>query len=335
MNALEWLRNPKPQLIRPVIVVFGDDSYLVRESIHAVVRAIFPDPDAETSVTRFLGSAVSLADVLDEVRTTPFFSRDRLVVVDEADPFVTKYRKDLEAYAASPYRSGALLLQSKNWLATTNLAKLIAQTGLVIDCGSPRESDLLPWLIELAEARFETRLEADAARQLIELVGPESGILAAEVAKLAVYAGSTSKIEREDVIRLVGLGRVESIWKALDAATTGQSRAALVQLDNLLAAGEHPVPALAALSANLLKLHHAGILRAARLDLDEACTLAGLPTFAIEKTRKQHAHLGPSRVDRLPATLLRADLDLKGGTSLDPRVVLEMLLTHLAVPRAD
>jgi len=335
MNAIEWLRDAKPQAIRPVIVVFGSDSYLIRESIQAVIRVLFRDADSETSVTRFSGSAASLADVLDEVRTIAFFTRNRLVIVDEADPFVTKYRKDLEAYAASPFKSGSLLLQCKTWPGTTNLAKLIASTGLVIDCGSPRESELAPWLIEIAMARFKTRLEADAARQLIELVGPESGILAAEVEKLAIYAGSTGRIERDDVIKLVGAGRVETIWKTLDAATTGQSAAALVQLDNLITSGEQPIVALAAMSTSLLKLHHAGMLRAARLNLDEACKLAGIPAFAIEKTRRQHAHLGPSRVSHLPAILLQADLDLKGGTSLDPRVVLEKLLVHLASPRTD
>jgi DNA polymerase III subunit delta len=337
MNAIEWLRDPRQDLLRPVIVVFGDDSYLIRESIQAVVRAVFPDPDAETSVTRFSGSAVSLADVLDEVRTVSFFASTRLVVVEEADPFVTKYRKDLEAYVVKPSGSGFLLLRCKSWPANTILAKQVAPTGLVIDCGSPKESELVPWLTGLAKTRFDARLDHDAARQLIELVGPESGILAAEVEKLAVYAGDTKKIERDDVIKLVGAGRVETIWKALDAATTGQAQAALVHIDSLLAAGEYPVLALAGMSANLLKLYHAGLLRAARLNIDEACKLAGMPPYSstIEKTRRQHAHLGPSRVDQLPAMLLRADLDLKGGTSLDPRVVLEMLLVRLALPRTD
>lgn len=71
------------------------------------------------------------------------------------------------------------------------------------------------------------------------------------------------------------------------------------------------------------------------MNLDEACRIAGIRDFAIEKTRRQHAHLGPSRVDRLPAVLLKADLDLKGGTLLDPRVVLEELLIWLALPRTD
>ena len=103
----------------------------------------------------------------------------------------------------------------------------------------------------------------------------------------------------------------------------------------MLAAGEAPVMLLAAMSASLLKVHHAGRLRRARLPLDEACRIAGIPPFASTKTGEQHAHLGPRRVDQLPATLLRADLDLKGGSTVDPRVVLERLLVGLSQPRTD
>jgi DNA polymerase-3 subunit delta len=134
---------------------------------------------------------------------------------------------------------------------------------------------------------------------------------------------------------MVGGGRVETIWKTLDAATTGQARLALEHLDTLLSAGEQPTPLLAAISVSLLKTHHAGQLRGARLGLEEACRIAGVPPFAVDKTRKQHAHLGPHRVDQLPALLLKADLDLKGGSSLDPRTVLETLLVRLSRPRSD
>ena len=89
------------------------------------------------------------------------------------------------------------------------------------------------------------------------------------------------------------------------------------------------------MSVNLLKIHHAGRLRAARLNIDEACRTAGIPAFAVDKTRKQHAHLGPHRVDQLPAILLKADLDLKGGSSLEPRTILEVLMIRLSQPRTD
>ena len=338
MHALDWLRDANPRGARPVYAVFGGDHYLVRESIAAVSRALFSGADDEPAVTRFAGEKSALADVLDELFTLPFFSRRRLVIVEEADTFVTKHRRDLEAYVQAPSTSGTLVLQVKQWLATTILAKLVDKVGLAIDCNAPPEkqtSKVIAWLTQYAASRCDAELDSAAAHLLVELVGLEIGILTSELEKLAVYAGESKRIERADVARMVGAGRVETVWKALDAATTGQARVALELLDNLLAAGEFPVMLLAAMSANLIKVHHAGRLRASRLPLDEACRIAGIPVFAVEKTGRQHAHLGPRRVDQLPATLLRADLDLKGGSSVEPRVVLERLLASLSRPRAD
>lgn len=336
MDALEWLRDPSKEPIRPVYTVFGDDSYLIRESIAAIARTVLPEEDLEAGMSRFTGATTTLASVLDEVSTLPFFSRRRLVVVDEADTFVTKHRKDLEAYVGAPSRSGSLLLQVKQWPATTRLAQLVEKAGLAINASAPRESELASWVIELARSRFGTRLAADGAKLLVELVGPEAGLLAAEVEKLAVYAGESKKIERDDITKLVGGGRVEKIWSVLDAATTGKGSVALEQLENILGDGEHPVGLLAAMSTSLLKVHHAGRLRTARLDHEEACRAANINyRSAIEQTRRQHAHLGPKRVDQLPAMLLQVDLDLKGGSSLDPRTILEIFLTRLSQPRTD
>jgi DNA polymerase-3 subunit delta len=335
INALAWLREAGKLPAKPVYAVFGDDVYLVRESIREVGRVHIPEEDLEVAVSRFSGPATSLATVLDELHTLPFFSRRRLVIVEEADPFVSKYRKDLEAYVVKASLSGILVLHVKQWTSTTKLAQLVEKTGLAIDCAGPRETELATWVTELARTRFDAELAPEAARLLLELVGPEAGILAVEVEKLGVFVGDSRRIERADVVKLVGAGRIETIWKVLDAATTGDARTALLHLDNVLGAGEQPTPLLAAMSTSLLKVHSAGRLRTTRLSLAEACDLAGIPHFAVTKTGKQHAHLGPGRVDQLPRMLLQADLDLKGASALDPRLILETLLVRLSQPRAD
>lgn len=338
MHALDWLRDSGRQAMRPVYVVYGTDYYLIRESIAAVTRAVFPASADEPAVMRFAGAQVSLADVQDELFTLPFLSKRRLVIVEEADGFVTKHRKGLEAYVDRPSSSGILLLQVKQWTATTNLAKRVEKVGLAIDCSALPEklaARVTSWLTQYAGSRCDVHLEPAAAHLLVDLVGLEIGILTAELEKLAVYVGDAKRIERADVARMVGAGRVETVWKALDAATTGQAKTALELLDNLLAAGEAPVGLLAAMSFSLLKVYHAGRLRRARLSLDEACRIAGIFSSAVSRTGEQHAHLGPRRVDALPATLLRADLDLKGGSSAEPRVVLERLLAGLSRPRTD
>ncbi|MDG3003966.1 DNA polymerase III subunit delta [Paludisphaera mucosa] len=334
MRGLDWLKQASGPGGRPVYVVYGDDAYLRREAIRRSIREEIPGDEADVGVVRFEGASAKLADVVDELRTLPFFSKRRVALVEEADPFVTAYRKELEAYVDAPSSSGCLILAVRTWPSNTRLAKSAAKAGLPIDCSSPSESDLIRWLPAYA-TRAESKLGPDAAKLLLELVGPELGILVAEVEKLAIATAHVGEIRREDVARFVEAGRIEEIWDVVNAATEGRGEQAARLLDDLIAKGEHPVKLLAQMSSTLIRVYNAGRLRAARLSVSEACKAAGVPPFLEQQVVRQHTHLGPSRVDRLPADLLQADLDVKGGSQLNPRVVLEMLLIRLSRPRED
>lgn len=336
MNALELLRDPTSLPDRPVYAVFGDDSFLRREALKAIVEKVLEGEDDELGIARFDGDRATLADVIDEVRTLPFFSKRRVVIVEGADPFVTAHRKELESYVENPSGKGVLVLSVKTWPSNTKLAKVVEQTGCSIECKGPHERELTGWLTHLAKMRHKVQLDDDAARLLIELVGPEVGLLVADLEKLVVYVGSAGRIHRDDVAKMVGAGRIETVWKAIDAATTGRGDSAINHLDGLLAAGEFPVALLAAIATSLLKLYHAGHLRGTRMRLDDACREAGITyPFAIKQAASQHTHLGPGRVDKLPELLLKSDLDLKGASTLPPRVILERLFVQLALPRED
>src|SRR5262245_16846781 len=107
MHAFDFLRNPDG--VRPIYALVGEDSYLRRESIEAIRRsALGEDWDDDLAIARFAGEQVALADALDELRTLPFLSRRRFVIVEGADPFVSAHRKALEAYAESPATTGVL-----------------------------------------------------------------------------------------------------------------------------------------------------------------------------------------------------------------------------------
>ena len=336
MHAFEFLRPlPTPREVKPIYAVSGDDAYLRDESIRAIARQAVAGGDTEMAVSRVLGDHAKLADVLDEVRTLPFLAKCRVVVVDNADPFVTTFRKELETYAEKPSRSGVLILSAKSWPGNTKLAKQVEKVGMAIECKTPDERDLPAWLIELARTRAKTKLDADAARLMVELVGAEVGLLASEVDKLIVYVGERGQIRREDVAKMVGSGRIEKVFAVVDAATTGHGREAIEDLDHLLASGEAPLKLMGGITHTLNRLHHAGQLRLARVDLRSACQAAGIYPGAVDKTAKQHTHLGPTRVASIPRLLLAADLDLKGNSMLPPQVILENLMLELARPRRD
>jgi len=114
---------------------------------------------------------------------------------------------------------------------------------------------------------------------------------------------------------------------------------AMVQLDRLLAAGEQPVGLLGQISASLRRLAAATrlILQAEaagrRPVLSTALERAGVKTFVLQKAERQLRRLGRQRGSQLYRWLLEADLDLKGASSLPPRLVLERLILRLAAPQ--
>src|SRR3972149_6659804 len=92
-------------------------------------------------------------DETDELATASLFgSGRRLVIVDEADDFVSEHRAELEDYVAKPHRSGVLVLDVKTWPSTTRLAKAVAACGLTIECKSLSEPQTKRWLIERAKS---------------------------------------------------------------------------------------------------------------------------------------------------------------------------------------
>lgn len=320
---------------KPIYAIFGDEAYLMRlarEAVRVAVLGPDPDPMAETV---YAGESAKPALVFDEVRTLPFLAPRRLVAVENAEDFVTKFRSELESFAANPPKTGTLVLLVKSWPSNTRLAKIVEEKGLSIDCRAPRDAELPAFLANFAMTRYKLKLPPDAGRLLLELVGPEVGLLAAELDKLATYVGKAPSITVDDVAKMVDAGRVEEIWAVIDAATVGKLPKALAILDRLLDSGEPPIKILAAVSSSLLKIHHAGVLRVRKVPAPEAARQAGIQGFLVDKMVQQHAHLGPSRTAKLPSLLLQADLDLKGYSQLPPRVILERLFVALGSPRPD
>ena len=335
MHALEFLKKPDAVGEVRVCAIAGEEPFLRSEVLKELVKQALGGEGDLSAASRYQGDSATLAEVLDELRTIPLFEKKRIVLIQDADPFVSAHRKELESYVEKPVSKALLILLAKTWPSNTKLAKAIEASGLTIDTKPPKERELVPWLISWSKSRARAKLDNDAAQLLLELVGPEIGLLVAEIEKLAVFAGPKAHIQRSHVATMVGAGRIETIWEILNTATTGRAREALTEIDRLVASGEHPVGMLAAMSASLRKIHHAGLLRLQRYEPTAACREAGIPPFAVEMTLRQHTHLGPSRLARLPRLLLETDLDLKGNSPLPPRVVIERLIVELAQPRRD
>jgi DNA polymerase-3 subunit delta len=347
LHALDYLADNSAADAPAVCVAAGDETFLKREVLTRLQKTVLDDDDGEFSLTVLVGRDAEFCDVVDAISTVAMFgSSRRLVQIDQADDFVTKYRPELESYVERPASAGVLVLDVKTWPGNTRLAKAVAKTGLVVECKMPTSGkggqiDALrvgQWLRERAKQHHGAKLEPAACEALLAMVEPNFGLLDQELAKLCPMVKPGESVTVDLVERAVGNWRTRKTWDMIDAMLAGNARDALHQLDRLILSGEEPIALLAQLGASLRRLAAAtACIRDAersgrRISLSQALQQAGVQHYFVKKSEQQLRQLGRPRANRLFGWLLEADLAMKGASSSPPRkrLVLERLIVQLS-----
>jgi DNA polymerase-3 subunit delta len=336
LHAFDFLNAQAKHPAKAVCVAFGDDPFLRRLVVEAIIEQVLGSDDAEFGLAKFDGGSGEWRAVHDELSTMAMFGGSRrLVIVDDADDFVSRFRTQLEDYVAKPRNTGVLLLCPKTWASNTRLFKAVDSSGLQVECKSPTEGRIVKFLADRAKKVHGATLPNSAAEMLVEMIGPELGLLDQQVTTLALIAGQGETITEDLVQQHVGSWRAKTAWEMLDAAALGNAKQALEQLERLLSAGEHPISILAQISSTLRRFAAATryIQQAERAgrrpNLREALEQAGFKSFTLNKAEGQLKKIGRRRAAALYQVLLDADLALKGQSSAPAkaRLALERLLT--------
>lgn len=339
LSALDYLSEPEKHETPAVCAVFGDEAFLKREVLTAIRRQVLSGDEDGFSLTTFVGKEAQLREVLDSLATVTLFGDGRrLVVVEDADSFVTQYRSELEDYVERPAKGGVLVLDVKTWPGNTRLAKAVAASGLAIECKAPNERQLKSFLSQRAKSEHQVRIDAAAADLLLEQVPPELGILVQEVAKLALMVGENRVIDVTLVRENVGGWRARTTWDMIDAVADGRAADALHQLDRLVSAGEKPHGLLPQMASSLRRFATAMALidaadsRCQKLPLRNALSQAGVLPFKLNDAERQLRQIGRVRAAKLTRWLLATDLAIKSHNSADDaaRIELERLIVRLA-----
>jgi DNA polymerase-3 subunit delta len=336
MDALQFLDRSAKAKRQPVFVLVGDEDFLKRQVREAILAAALGDADPVFAVSVYPGDKLDFSTVRNDLDTLPFLSPCRVVVVENADAFVTNHRPALEQYAARPSAAGVLVLDVKAFPETTKLAKALPDAAKVV-CKAPPAYRLPAWCGEWAKARHGKKLAPDAAELLVELVGPAMGLLDQEVGKLAVAVGAKPAIDAEDVDKLVGRSKSADVFRILDAIGEGKPAVALGILEELFAEGEDPMAVLGPLTAQLRKLAAVWRVYSETRQLGPAMDAAKVPTWprARESVERQLKWLGGRRLEKLTEWLVEINLGLKGGSALPERAQVERLIVRLARPREE
>jgi DNA polymerase-3 subunit delta len=220
--------------VHPIYVIAGKEQALAKRHYQDLLDRLIA-PEQRPTGLWVTDSKAAVDEVLDELRTLPFLTDRRVVVVQEADEFITKHRPLLETYFDAPCASGVLILIANSFPSNTKLAKKLKTVGELMAITPPKPWQLPAHITQHVKQTFDKVLVKDAAQLLVDLTGNDVTRLYSEVEKLVVFVDSKTNITVKDVEALVGHNRIFGVFEVIDAMVSGQTGVALSRLRNMFA----------------------------------------------------------------------------------------------------
>ncbi|MCX5632213.1 MAG: DNA polymerase III subunit delta [Phycisphaerae bacterium] len=249
----------KKQEIKPIYVIAGKDGFLVKNECERLLDELIEPEQRTTGLWRVEGRDTPITNVLDELRTLPFFGERRVAVIENADKTILKKQAEeeggdtsttlsageseepkegadetasvnraiLERYFDKPSTSGVLVLTVSSWPSNTRLAKKLGQFGKLITVSELNSNSLISYIRNYARDQHNKEISYNAAQELIEFIGEEPGMLCSEIDKLAAYSNSAKMITEKDIEAASGHNRIFGVFEVIDSMTAGDTGKAL------------------------------------------------------------------------------------------------------------
>jgi DNA polymerase-3 subunit delta len=247
-----------------LVLIHGDDDYLVAEEGRRTVAALTPPGNPEFGVETVDGLAVNQAEaetcfrrLFEALQTSSFFATEKVVWWRDTNLLGTDQTadsatvRDSVGSLANMLKGGlppgvSFVITASNVDARKSIVKVIGQTGEVVafkkDPYKARENEASA--IRLAQEtaeRMDKEIDEGAALLLVEMTAGDSRTIVSEIEKLAAYTGDQKTISEEDVRAIASRRPGGIVWDLADALADRNLARILRVLDDLLFMGEEPV----------------------------------------------------------------------------------------------
>jgi DNA polymerase III subunit delta len=317
--------------LKPVYLITGAD----RPKIHRALRRL-RDRVGDEATELLSANDASGDDVVAACNSLGLLGGvGRLVIVEEVDRWKAADTKAVTAYLASPAPDTVLALVAAEMKKDSALAKACAKAGDVLVYDVPKRG-LSEWVTRQFADRA-VRVDAEAARLLVEVVGEDPEALASEVDKIATWSGGEPVSTREVELLAAGCAEVPG-YELTDAWGRRDLGAALTACQTLLErsgdAVSRTVPKLIGmLVAHVGRVRDCQSFAEEGLTSREAASRLKRHPFYVEKLFAQARNYDPDELREAVVRLAELDHAVKGGSRLTVDLELERALIEITRPR--
>ena len=358
-QAERFVSEVESRKLRPVYVFVGDEAFFRKKCREAILQYLVPSDLREFSLFEFDLSETDLAEVLDRARTPSLMAPFQVFFVRGVkNLFGRGSNQDkldaIERYAKDPNPDAVLIFVADHISIPADARRMdltdkeryeriretMGQFCAIVELGRVEEGDAVRWIQEYCATR-EVKIEADAARELVDSLGGDMMMISNELEKLILYVGEKKRVTLGDVETMVLAAKQRSLYDLTDAISARERPRALEVLDAILSSGEGEEAAIGHLYM-LARTFRQMLVIIERNVRDQRTLWAALwqgfrvPPFAAEDIIRQARRYKSKReLTRAIRLVGKADLALRSNPP-SKRLVLEKLVMDLtAEPKPE
>jgi len=314
-------------------VIYGEDPFLVSSECEKLINSILGSEDRSMALYEPRAQDAQLSDVLDELRTLPFLAPKRVVLIKDAEPFVSAHAGALEAYLDKTSPTGVLILTQTSWDKRKRLHKKMQKIGGLIEVGKLYSNQLPAYVTSYARQNHAIRLDGQTSRFLVELVGDDPGRLCREMDKLVMYVAPRKTVSVNDIESLIGHNRMFNAFDVIDAIISGKTGAAISRIRNMFQADKNAeYTVVGAFGYHFRRLFRAKGMISKGLSPQQAATKIGV-RYKQNEFLQQLNRLSLDQLGWVLSELGQIDFGMKTGQTSAPIAIERLVLKLFAMQR--
>jgi DNA polymerase III subunit delta len=314
--------------LKPVYLVCGDDDAKV-DAWRARVRARAEGERGPGGLEGFDARQTPPEQVVAALSELTFDTGTRYLLVDEAGAWKAGQLEPLERALSHPTPDTVLVLVVRG-KALKGLTKVVeAAGGEMREYPAPKPWELPKWVAGRA-GELGLSIDKDAARALVDTIGPSQQALSRELEKLTLAVHPRTAITVEDVGENSSGPAAPRAYDLADAVAAGDVKAALTLGEELVASGERPAGLVFPVVRSLRQVHGAVRLLDSGASEKQAAGKLGMPPWLAKKTLAKARGADRAALERALCVFAELELGLRGDSPLDDETAFSLALAEAA-----
>jgi DNA polymerase III subunit delta len=351
-----FVSEVKERTLKPGYLFIGDEAFFRKRCRDAVLRFLVPQDLREFSLYDFDLSETEVVEVLDRARTPSLMAPFQVFFVRGVKELYGRGSHDAEfaaikEYFDSPNPDAVIIFVADHVSIPSDPRKMdmtdrdryvriketLGEFCTVIELARVEEGEAVRWIAEQA-SNDGVKVDADAARELVDALGGDMMMVSNELEKLILFVGEKKRVTLGDVETMVLAAKQRTLYELTDAISSKDRTRSLEILDAILSTGDGEEAAIGHIYM-LAKTYRQMLVIFERKVRDSRMLWQALwqgfrvPPFAAEDIIKQARRYQSRReLTRALRLIARADLALRSNPT-SKRMVLENLVLELSSER--